>query len=481
MTIHSSKRLVRMTLCAILLAGGAGAQAPLELGNRLELFVDAFLIDHMDGVSLRLHEPQPAETVLTFDQPWEGRYCGYVTVFKDENVYRMYYRGLPNPKADGSDQEVTCYAESADGIHWTKPNLGLFEVNGTRENNCILARTAPFSHNFAPYPDTRPGVPPEERYKALAGTRETGLAAFISGDGIHWKKWREAPVITQGAFDSQNVAFWSETEHCYVCYLRTFTSDGFRTVSRCTSTDFLAWTDIVAMDFGGTPMEQLYTNQTIPYYRAPHLYVAIAARFMPGRRVVSKEEEQSLGIQESYGGDCSDNVFMTSRGGNRYDRTFMEAFIKPGIGMENWTSRTNYPARGIVPTGEKEMSLYIQQNYGQPTGHLTRYTLRPDGFVSADAPYSGGEFTTKPFTFTGKELSLNFATSAAGSIKVELQDPEGIPLPGFTAADSAELIGNMLERVVRWNESSDIGALAGKALRLRFLMKDASLYALRFQ
>lgn len=480
MTIHFCKHMMLLMLGAMAITFAAGAQAPIELGNRLELFVDSFLIDQMNGVSLRMHEPVPADTSLTFDKPWEGRYCGYVTVFKEKNLYRMYYRGLPRAKADGSDLEVTCYAESTDGIHWIKPNLGLFEVEGTRENNCILAMMAPFSHNFAPYPDTRPGVPPEERYKALAGTSGTGLVAFISGDGIHWKKWREEPVITQGAFDSQNVAFWSESEKCYVCYLRTFTSDGFRTVSRCTSTDFLTWTDIVAMDFGGAPMEHLYTNQTVPYYRAPNLYIAIAARFMPGRRVISLEEEKALGIQESYGGDCSDNVLMTSRGGTHYDRTFMEAFIKPGIGMENWTSRTNYPARGIVPTGEKEMSIYIQQNYGQPTGHMTRYTLRPDGFVSVNVPYTGGELITKTFTFTGKELFLNYATSAAGSIRVEVQDDKGQPIPGFGAGDSAEIIGNMLERVVRWKEASDISALAGKSIRLRFVMKDADLYAVQF-
>ncbi len=479
--IHSFKHIPFVMLGSIVLTTAAAAQAPIDLGNRLELFVDSFLIDQMNGVSLRMHEPLPADTSLTFDKPWEGRYCGYVTVFKDEHIYRMYYRGLPRAKADGSDLEVTCYAESPDGIHWTKPNLGLFEVDGTRENNCILTMTAPFSHNFAPYPDTRPGAPSEERYKALAGTSGTGLVAFISGDGIHWKKWRDAPVITQGAFDSQNVAFWSESEKCYVCYLRTFTSDGYRTVSRCTSPDFLTWTDIESMDFGGTPMEHLYTNQTVPYYRAPNLYIAIAARFMPGRRVVSKEEEKALGIQESYGGDCSDNVLMTSRGGNHYDRTFMEAFIKPGIGMENWTSRTNYPARGIVPTGEKEMSIYIQQNYGQPTGYLKRYTLRPDGFISVNASYKGGELITKVFTFTGKELFLNFATSAAGSVRVGIEDEKGRPMPGFTLDDSAELIGNMLDRVVRWKESSDISTLAGSPVRLRFFMKDADLYAIEFR
>lgn len=63
------------------------------------------------------------------------------------------------------------------------------------------------------------------------------------------------------------------------------------------------------------PREHLYTNQTTPYPRAPQLYVSLAARFMPGRRVVSEEVAKSLGVEGSYSGDCSDSVLMTSRGG----------------------------------------------------------------------------------------------------------------------------------------------------------------------
>ncbi len=87
----------------------------------------------------------------------------------------------------------------------------------------MLAGMAPYSHNFAPFADTRPGIPAAERYKALAGTVESGLAAFVSPDGLRWRKLREEPVMRDGAFDSQNVAFWSSHEKCYVCFFRTWT------------------------------------------------------------------------------------------------------------------------------------------------------------------------------------------------------------------------------------------------------------------
>ena len=471
-------------ICLFTLATTAASQEIVDLDAHRALFVDTELIDTLGGAALKLHEPQPAGIALFFDHPWESRYCGYVTVFQDGDRYRMYYRGLPEAGKDGSNNEVTCYAESEDGIHWNKPVLGIHVVNGFRENNVVLANMAPYSHNFAPFLDTRPGVPGDERYKAIAGTSHTGLAAFASADGLHWRKMREEPIITEGAFDSQNVGFWSEHEQQYVCYFRTWSESkfgGFRSVSRCTSPDFIEWSAPAAMEFGGTPMEHLYTNQTLPYYRAPDIYVAIAARFMPGRRVASVEEAAELGVEANYSGDCSDAVLLTSRGGNHYTRTFMEGFIRPGIGLDNWTSRTNYPAHGIVPTGENEMSIYVQRRYGQPDHYLERLTLRPDGFVSVNAPYAGGEMRTKPFTFTGKTLMLNYATSAAGFVKVEVQDAAGTPIEGYALSDAAEIIGNFVERNVRWGTKADLAELAGIPIRLRFVMKDADLYSLRFE
>jgi hypothetical protein len=172
---------------------------------------------------------------LRFDAPWEGAFSGYVTVLQDGDLFRCYYRGNPVAGRDGSDNEVTCYAESRDGIHFTKPVLGLFEVHGARSNNVVLAGQAPFSHNFAPFLDTRPGVLATERFKALAGTSERGLFGFVSADGLRWRKLRATPLITKGAFDSQNVAFWSASEQCYALYLRTWTGghfNGFSGVGR---------------------------------------------------------------------------------------------------------------------------------------------------------------------------------------------------------------------------------------------------------
>jgi len=140
-----------------------------------------------------------------------------------------------------------------------------------------------------------------------------------------------------------------------------------------------------------------------------------------------------------------------------------------------------YIGVGIVPTGPSEMSVYYMENYQHPSARLRRGALRLDGFVSVNAPWRGGEFVTRPLTFAGKELFLNRATSVSGSIRVEVQDTVGRPLEGYHLCDSAEIFGDETERVVSWREGSDASALADEPVRLRFVMKDADLFAMRFR
>ena len=471
-----------VALCPILLF----AAPPIDIGSRRQLFVDRYLIESAQGVELRLSTPVDAGPAMAMEKPWEGAFSGYFTVIQDGALFRLYYRGEPHAGKDGNAGETTCYAESRDGARWTKPELGLYEVAGTKKNNVVLAADPPFSHNFSPMLDARPGVEAGERYKALAGVHQSGLYAFASSDGIHWRKFADKAVLSSKAFafDSQNVSFWSQAEQLYVCYFRTWKRVGavsYRWVSRTTSRDYIHWEAPVEMNYGDAPPEHLYTNQTSPYFRASDIYVGISARFMPGRQVITNEQAATIGVDPDYFKDCSDAVLITSRGGERYDRMFLEAFLRPGLGVENWVSRSNYPALNLVQTGPSEMSFYVVRNYGQPSSYLRRYALRLDGFASAKAPYSGGELVTKPLRFHGRQLELNFATSAPGGIRVEIQDAGGAPIPGFTLAESRELIGDEIARTVSWTSGADLGQLAGKSVRLRFKMHDADMFSLRFR
>jgi hypothetical protein len=171
-------------------------------------------------------------------------------------------------------------------------------------------------------------------------------------------------------------------------------------------------------------------------------------------------------------GAATDILFMSTRGGGKYDREFTQSFIRPGIGRDGWADRANYAAIGIHQTGDAGMSLFL-------TGGR-RYTLRLDGFVSVNAPLAGGEFITKPFTFTGNALEINYSTSAAGQMRVEIQDAEGRPLPGFTLDECDPIWGDHIARVVKWKSGGDVGTLASRPVRLRFEMSDADLFSIKF-
>ncbi len=490
-------------LVALVMNSALPAQT-VSIGSRLELFVDHFLIDKMEGVQLQAGRPQKEEIVFRFDQPWEEA-NGMLSVLKDGDTYRMYYRGGV-PSGPATSSEITCYAESKDGIHWVRPNLGMNEFRGSKQNNIILPADFPHraTSNFAPFLDSRPGVPADERFKAVGGLYNDnsntvtdpkkmsvsgGLYRYVSGDGIHWRPYSNDPLFVGYALDTLNVLEWLPEEQVYAIYLRTWSEGGapdrpvykgFRTISRSTSKDFVKWSKPVTMTFGDRPMNHLYTNGTHPYFRAPHILIALPFRFSPERQVLSDQELTTFGVRESQRNGTSDTVLMTSRGGERYDRTFMESFIRPGLDRRNWHARNNKAAKGVVPTGDNEMSIYITTHNTLPTSHVTRYSLPVDRFASVHAPYAEGKLQTKPMIFAGERLLLNYSTSAAGSIRVELLDEAGRSLPGYSAADCDTVIGDEIERPVTWKGRGDLKAFSNRPVRLRFLMVDADLYALRF-
>ena len=469
--------MIRHVFCLLVAATSsvwAHAAEPIDVGSRLEPMVDDYLIDTMTGMALTLQRPTPREVAIVFDKPWEGNTSAYPTVFQDGETFRMYYRGshFDEKTRRNAHEEFVCYAESRDGIHWSKPELGLVEFDGSKRNNIVHSGIG--SHDFAPMKDTNPDCEPGERYKAM-GRGDGGLYALKSPDAVHWSLLSDKPVITKGAFDSQNLAFWDSVRNRYVDFHRGF-RNGLRDIMTATSDDFRHWSEPVWLEYPAAPAEHLYTNQIIPYYRAPHIFLGFPKRFVPSRRA---------GVHPSPG--VSDGLFMTSRDGRSF-RRWGEAFIRPGLQKERWVNRNNMTAWGIlvtksaIPATPDELSVYSSEGYYTGDScQLRRYTLRIDGFVSLQAPLAGGEMLTKPIVFQGNQLVINFSTSAAGSVRVEIQDANGQPIPGFTLAESSEIFGDQLDRVVTWKAGPDLSKLAGRPVRLRFLLKDADLYALQLK
>jgi hypothetical protein len=479
-------------------ASRAAAAEPIELGSRLELLLDNDLAERLSGsTELRLHHPVRREVAITFDRPWEGNACGFCTVIQDGGLYRLYYRGscmqIGAGRIDYTHPEVTCYAESRDGITWTRPNLGIVEYAGSTQNNIILMGSAlgegagnGISHNFSPMLDTNPDCKPSERFKALGGCGH-GLLALKSADGVHWALLSAKPVVTEGAFDSQNLAFWDPLRACYMEYHRAGREG--RDVMVSTSKDFLTWSKPEWLDYTPGRLTELYTNQIQPYYRAPHLYLGFPTRYVAGRGWYSplNQDISKLSGCQRCGTDYTDTGFISSRDGKTF-KVWSEAFVRPGPVSALWMYGFGYAALGLaetasnLPGGPPELSFYITDAGGWtgPGNSLRRYTLRLDGFVSVAAPLAGGEVVTKPLLFTGERLRINFETSVAGSLQIEIQDAEGAAIPGFALAECPALFGNSTDYAVEWTSKAKLAGLVGRPIRLRFVLRDADLFAFRF-
>ncbi len=322
---------------------------------------------------------------------------------------------------------------------------------------------------------------------------------------------QEEPVSTDGGFDTQNTSFWDETAGVYRSFWRYLDVPGakdnqeanaavrrvgeglgksdptgldlspmdrrergwVRAIQSSSSKDFRHWEKPQPHRYPAhAPREHFYSNVTVRCPGAPHLLLSFPMRFFPGRTKVDI-------MPELYG--MSDSAFISSRNGVHWDRTFLEAWVRLGRDERNWTMRSNRIAWGILESAPDEFSLYISEHSRWPDNRLRRLTVRRHGFASMHAGAARGEFLTKPLTFKGKELSINYSTSASGSIRVELQGTDGEPLPGFTLADCPEVYGDEIEGVVTWKGGKDVSRFAGQPVRLRFVMRDADLYALRFR
>ena len=522
------------TLLATLGTPAYGSTDPhiRHVGNDLQLFVDDWLVASLNGVSRELHHPQPAEVVIQLDQPWEGHYLYDPSVLKEGTRYRMWYRG-----GGPSRPHIWAYAESTDGVHWLKPELNLIEFRGSTRNNIVWPIPGATCSTLAIFVDGNPDAPPEERYKSIATGKEPNTShdrpvifGLVSPDGLRWRMIQEKkllqPPLDDGALDSHNIGLWDPGRQEYAIYARgwyrrgtlpagskvtrkelyqitaklpsgtEYTVPRIRDIRRFSSKDFLNWSEHKYLEYEKPPEEHLYKNAAIPYYRRPDLILMFPKRFLPERvfdptwpSVHMKPRKNAPdcskmevpGITWKYGcGGLSDILFMFSRDGIRFKR-FREAFIRPGRNRLNWHARAIEAGPTLVPTGNGEMSIYYVENYGTQSVQIRRAVLREDGFVSLQAGFEGGTIHTLPLRFTGSSLTINYSTSAAGSVRVEIQEKSGQPIEGFGLSNCRPIFGDEIQRKVSWKKGSDISQLAGKTVRLKLEIRDANLFSLQFQ
>jgi hypothetical protein len=174
---------------------------------------------------------------------------------------------------------------------------------------------------------------------------------------------------------------------------------------------------------------------------------------------------------------------MSSRDGLNFQR-WNKAVIPPDAPKERDGNRSNYMANALVSLkgNDRELAVYGSEAYYEgPDSRLRRFAYRVDGFVSIRTTSEGGELLTKLLKFHGEQLVLNFATKKGGSVKVELQDEIGQPIPGFELSKCQPLIGDLIEQPVAWKTSGSVAKLSGKTIRIRFVIQNGDVYSVRFR
>lgn len=451
-----------------------------DVSGQRQLFLDTELVDeNKTTADAVLNSPVRTEEVILFDDPWQGNCCDYFTTFEDvdENgnkFYRMYYIGRWIYSDIYPDILRICYAYSYDGYDWIFPELGLREINGSKNNNILLDHTDQQFDNFFVFKDTNPDCNPQERYKALAENYILGamteLRAWVSPDGINWTCKGTVMPSGTGTFDSLNTCSYDEKLGKYVMYSRNQINNEngvmYRAIQRSESDDFYNWTTPVALTYNDGKDMQMYTNNISRYYRAPQYYIGYPTRYTSPDEISSDKNR------------VTDSIFMYSRDGFNFERK-AETWIlnRPNDGI-NWTYGDSYFSAGILQTkdayGNDVMSFYTNEDRFSDTGtKMVKYDMRLDGFVSYNALGKTSEVYTKPLMFQGGALSLNYQTGVGGRVVVSLEDKNG-----KTILKSDVLTGDFTDRVIF--DESQLEKVKGKGVVLKIQLYDAKVYSYMF-
>ncbi len=479
-----------------------------KLDDNRMLCWDDMLIDKAENTEVRMHKPTPRDIAIVCDGQWDGVHNGYGTVQKAGDKYYFYQRawsGLLKPENCWGSVFPAAYTvhESLDGKTWKKKWVDKHIFNGKLHNNIFFNE---HRDNLSVCYDENPDCPKEEKFKGfsmLPADHELGhgLGYYVSGNGIDFTF--KGKLNLPGSFDSYNIAFWDKDIGKYRIYYRgertrnaehedfdvvNKSNNIVREVRTATTTDFKTFDIHGEITYGeNKEVMQLYTNQTVKYHRAKDMYIAFPERYverwdsMDNLKDMPQWDMREFVIKGTGRGGTAftDTLLMTSRDGVNFNR-WDESFVKP-MGEFRWWYGDGGSAYGLIETESdtencpNELSFYIIENYRTNNVNWRRYTMRLDGFVSWYSKYTGGEILTKPFTFKGNELELNFETGAMGTLIVTVCDEDGNEIEGYK---TCELFGDAIERHAVFEKS--LKELEGKPIRLKFYLKDCDLYSFKF-
>ncbi len=478
--------MARIVLTVVGVALFASCADGAEEQGWRHVFIDTSLIESAKGFEHVMNPAERAGQVIFPDRPWDSHgVWAWVSVAEWEGSYHMWYDGVGE-----NGRYCLCYAQSKDGLTWTKPELGLIDYEGSTANNIVyLGRPGGIYHGGSVFLDHH--GKPEARFKFVYGGGpyisnygHQGVDAAISADGIRFTPVSKCP-ITPWYTDCGNVVFWDDQREKYALYVRHWTKGfevtdgkvhvapplGKRAVGRTESADFFNFPEPVSVlepDDRDPDDMQMYNSAAHKYPWAPDTYLIFLGAFYL--------EPDTVDVQ-----------IATSRDGIAWKREHRAPFLPMGAG-DAFDSLEVYMGTGMLARGDELLMYYGgfdvvhgKTNFAQGMGGVGCCKIRKDGFFSMDAGYEGGEMVTAPVSVTGTRLDVNCDTSAGGLLRVELLDASGAALPGFTLAEAKAIRGkNAVSYTVAWKNGANLTSLCDQNVKIRFVGRDCKVYAFGF-
>jgi len=475
---------------------------PLQIDTRKQLLLNEKLIQSTKNIKLNMNTPhQDGQLLLAANQSWEQSIHLYSSILKGDKKFKLWY----SLRTINENLRVG-YAESNDGIHFEKPNLGRYKINGSKKNNIVFPPEA--NGGSSVWIDLQ--ASDKHKYKTQSKVYPSNqFHMFSSPDGIYWESLHNHHLDI-GDCDTQSVVFWDQSLQQYVLYTREWIRKGdqsrlserrknnYRIHRRLTSRDLEHWNNSVrvlepnATDFKKYNLPAGYTKPPVDYYGATvfrypdaeGLYIMLANAFWhwyDGSSIYNKNllgpQSMDVRLAISYDG-------VNFRGIGSW-KPFLRngpegSFSSREIWAIPWPIQVNNELWFYYSGSNRDHAGRRDPSADQNKNGIGRAILRLDGFVSADAEYSRGELLTQPLKFQGEILKLNVDTSAGGSVFVEMLDNQGNPIQGFTKNDCIPVVGNSVSMPVRWKGGNNLRELNNKPVQLRFYMKDSKLYAFQF-
>jgi hypothetical protein len=457
--------------------------------------------DVSHGVKFFVEEGEPEFPLFQDTKPWDKWGLRLFTLIQYDGKYRLWGRCFTDNLTSRP-----CYFESPDGIHWERPDLGLVEFEGNRNNNLL-----PTELNFSVFVDHR--APPAERYKTLLHItidedhfmklekkrpwyimvmqpgfdKVHAIGAAVSPDGFQWKQLKDPISIEHG--DTQNICYYDKKLGIYVLFTRQHMVEpggaeppfphlklhkhiSRRTIGRTESENFREFPLSETLIEPGpemNPADEFYTNcyTTIPGAPDHHLMFPMVYN-------KAMDEQSKIVFYTSYSGKTwhkipGPPVFKTQP----YEGPYGGAvWAHP-----NLVERPN--GDWILPfSGNRVPHKHPRRGAYQFT---QGFLVWPMGRLTGIEAEEMGEFSSIAFIIPGRTIKINALTKRTGYILIEAVDFEGNPIPGHTFEDCDPIIGNQYQKTVTWNGESDLGVEPRTPVYFRFKMKFAKLYCLDFE